>query len=253
MNAEAIRSHLGEEYPGGITVYPTLPSTNTTLHCLAKEGAAEGTVILAEEQTAGRGRLQRSFASPQGAGLYMSLLLRRPLPLPILPLLTPYAALVTAHAVEATADVKVKIKWVNDLWINEKKIAGILTEGGFTTKGEVDFAVVGIGVNLLPNALPAQLAPIAAAIGDFATPPKREVLAAAIIRSFFDELPTLTDKSFLEEYRSRSLVLGRRVTATVGSAVLTGIASSVRDDGALLLKTSEGEVALSAGEVSIKM
>ncbi len=253
MNAETIQSLLGEGYSGCITVYPTLPSTNTSLHRLATEGAAEGTVILAEEQTAGRGRRQRSFASPRGAGLYMSLLLRRPIPLPILPLLTPYAALVTSHAVEATADVKVKIKWVNDLWIGGKKIAGILTEGGFTPAGEVDFCVVGIGVNLLPNALPAQLAPIAASIGDFAVPPKREVLAAAIIRSFFEELPSLTNKSFLEEYRSRSLVLGRRVSATVGSTVLTGIASSIRDDGALLLKTPEGEVALSAGEVTLKM
>ncbi len=253
MTAEAITSLQKRAVPCRVHVFSSLASTNTTLHEMARDGAPDGTAVIALTQTAGRGRLGREFASPEGAGLYMSVLLRRELDTDRAALLTPYAALAVAEAVEATADVSVGIKWVNDLRIGDRKIAGILTEGEFTAEGRLAFLVVGIGINLASGALPPHLSDIAAAIGDVTTPPAPEVLAAAILDTFFDRLPTLLDGSFLNEYRRRSVVLGRRVTATVGDKTATGVAEAIEDDGALLIRTAEGELRLRAGEVSIRM
>ena len=236
-----------------VHVFSSLASTNTTLHEMARAGAPDGTVVIARKQTAGRGRLGREFSSPEDAGLYMSLLLRRDLSPDCVALLTPYTALAAALAVEDTADVTVGIKWVNDLRIGNGKIAGILTEGEFTPEGHLAFAVVGIGINLKSGALPPHLAGIAAAIEESATPPAPDVLAAAILDRFFDGIPSLLDGSFLEEYRRRSVVLGRRVTATVGDSTVEGIAKAIGDDGALLLDTEGGDVRLRAGEVSIRL
>ena len=253
MTEEQITSLRRSDAPCRVHVFASLASTNTTLHEMARNGAPDGTAVIALTQTAGRGRLGREFSSPEGAGLYMSLLLRRSLPDERIPLLTPYAALVAAEAVEALADVTVGIKWVNDLRIGEGKIAGILTEGEFTPDGHLAFAVVGIGINLKSGALPPHLAGIAAAIGDTAAPPPPEALAAAILDRFFDRLPSLMDNSFLEDYRRRSVVLGRCVTATVGNETVTGVAEAIEEDGALRLSTDAGVYRLRAGEVSIRL
>lgn len=253
MNASDILALLSPGISQELRVYPSLASTNTTLREWAEAGAPHGAAVIAETQTAGRGRLGRSFASPHCAGLYMSLLLREEIPTEALPLLTPYAAVAAARAVEAVSRVAVGIKWVNDLRIGEKKIAGILTEGGFSPSGGLAFAIVGIGINLLPGALPEELAPIAAAIGDFAPPPRIEALAASVLNEFFGGLASFRDGSFLSEYRRRSVVLGRTVTAIDGDRTAVGIATAIEDDGALRLRTEEGDLLLRAGEVSIRM
>lgn len=253
MTDRDILSHIKPGLTPSIRCYPSLPSTNTTLREWAEAGAPGGAGVIAEAQTAGRGRLGRSFASPVGAGLYMSLLVREAIPIGRLPLLTPYAAVAAARAIESVAELRVGIKWVNDLRVGEKKIAGILTEVGFSPSGEPAFAVVGIGINLLPGALPEELGPIAAAIGDFTLPPSREKLAAAIFNEFFGRLPSLLDGSFLSEYRRRSVVLGRTVTAIDGERTAVGVATAIEDDGALRLETEGGPLLLRAGEVSIKL
>lgn len=253
MTPQEIEALLAPDTPHAVKVFHTLPSTNTTLRALAEEGAPHGTAIIAEGQTAGRGRLQRAFSSPPGAGLYLSMLVRGTLTKKSLPLLTPYAAQAAAEAIERVANVTVGIKWVNDLRIGEKKIAGILTEGGFSPDGSPNYAVVGIGVNLTPGALPSELSTIAAAIGDFAPPPTREVLAAAILDRFYEGLPRIADGAFLTEYRKRSVVLGRTVTATDANRTFVGKAVAIEDDGALRLDTEGGTVLLRAGEVSIKL
>lgn len=253
MTAQDITALLGPATPRHLHLYPTLPSTNTTLREMAEAGAPHGTAVLAEEQTAGRGRLGRQFCSPRGAGLYISLLVKEPLPAEKLPLLTPYAAVAAARAIERVAALTVGIKWVNDLRVCERKIAGILTEGGFSPDGGLAYAVVGIGIDILPAFLPPHLDGIAAAIGDFTEPPRREVLAAALLDAFFGELSTLRDGSFMEEYRRRSVVLGRCVTAYDADRTLTGRAVAILDDGALQIETDTGTACLRAGEVSLKL
>ena len=253
MTEKDITKHLSPDTPHHVRVFSALPSTNLTLHEMAREGAPDGTAVIAEGQSAGRGRLGREFSSPRGAGLYMSVLLRRPLPADRIPLLTPYAAVVAARAVERLAPLSVGIKWVNDLRVGEAKIAGILTEGELTAEGHLTFAVIGIGVNLLPGALPPQLAGIAAAVGDFAPSPPPERLAAAILDGLYADLPTLLDGSFLADYRRRSVVLGRRVETVLEGKAITGIAESIRDDGALIINAEGERIVLNVGEVSIKL
>lgn len=253
MNEKDMKTLLSPATSAEVRVFPSLASTNTTLREWAEAGAPHGATVIAEAQTAGRGRLGRSFASPDGAGLYMSVLLRTPTEGERLPLLTPFAAVAAAEAIEALTGVTVGIKWVNDLWVGSKKIAGILTEGAFSPDGELAYAIVGIGVNLLAGCLPPELAPIAAAIGDFAPPPSREALAAAILDRLLGDTAALSTADFLPEYRRRSVVLGRQVTARDGDRTLIGVAREILDDGSLLLETPEGAVSLRAGEVSIRM
>ena len=250
---ELITSLLSADTPKHVHVYETLASTNTTLREMAEAGAPSGTAVIARMQTAGRGRLGRQFASPRDAGLYISILLRENIGISRLPLLTPYAAVAAARAVEAVSDVTVGIKWVNDLRIGEKKIAGILTEGGLSPDGGLAYAIIGIGINLLPAALPPELSDIAAAIGDYTEPPTLAVMAASLLDCFFLDLPSLQDGSFLDEYRRRSVVIGRQVRAIDGEREIVGIAEAIEDDGALRLATDGGAVHLRAGEVSIKL
>ena len=253
MTADKIIRGLAPDTPATVRVFSSLPSTNSALREWAAEGAPHGATVIAAGQTAGRGRLGRAFASPSGAGLYISMLVRSGIVPETLPLLTPYAAVAAAHAIEEVADVDVGIKWVNDLRIGERKIGGILTEGALSPEGSLDFAIVGIGINLLPNALPSELSPIAAAIGDYTSPPSAEALAASLLTHFYRGLDASLGGDFLEEYRTRSVVLGQHVEATVGDRHLSGTAVAIEDDAALRIATPDGDILLRAGEVSIKM
>ena len=138
--------------------YESLPSTNTEAVRLAAQGAEEGLCVVADEQTAGRGRLQRSGASPKGAGLYFSALLRPTIPVNRWSLITFMAALAVNDALRAACDLETDIKWPNDLLAGERKICGILAEAIETERGRA--VVVGIGVNLTKEAFPPQLAEV---------------------------------------------------------------------------------------------
>src|SRR5918994_2008411 len=139
--------------------FESLPSTNTELARQASESAGEGLSIVAEEQTAGRGRLQRAWSSPRGAGLYFSILLRPTIPQDQWPLITFMAALAVGDALHEASGVHTDIKWPNDLLSGERKICGILAEGIDTPSGRA--VILGIGINLTPAAFPAELTGVA--------------------------------------------------------------------------------------------
>lgn len=167
LSASGIRRFLPADAPLFPTVRKCLDSTNAEALRRAVDGAPEGTVIVAEEQTAGRGRRGRSFFSPAGTGIYLSILVRPALPAERAHLLTCSAAVAVAEAIEACAGVDASIKWVNDVYCRGKKVAGILTEGSFDLEGGVlQHAVVGIGVNVRPPhaGFPAEIAERAGAV-----------------------------------------------------------------------------------------
>src|SRR5215510_13717963 len=139
--------------------FESLPSTNTELARQASEGAGEGLAILAEEQTAGRGRLQRAWSSPKGAGLYFSILLQPTIEAEQWPLVTFMAALAVGDALAEASEVYTDIKWPNDLLSSERKICGILAEAVEAPTGRA--VIVGIGINLTADAYPAVLAEVA--------------------------------------------------------------------------------------------
>ena len=167
LSASGIRRFLPADAPLFPTVRKCLDSTNAEALRRAVDGAPEGTVIVAEEQTAGRGRRGRSFFSPAGTGIYLSILVRPALAAERAHLLTCSAAVAVAEAIEACAGVDASIKWVNDVYCRGKKVAGILTEGSFDLEGGVlQHAVVGIGVNVRPPhaGFPAEIAERAGAV-----------------------------------------------------------------------------------------
>ena len=143
-----ILSHLSPEYPwkDRFDFLDTVNSTNTRLKAMAMDGAPHGTVVAADRQTGGRGRLGRVFLSPAGVGMYLSILLRPQCEPGALMHLTCASAVAMCDAVETAVGVRPRIKWTNDLLYGKRKLAGILSELGFTSQGTVDYAIVGIGV-----------------------------------------------------------------------------------------------------------
>ena len=227
-----------------IRVLEEVTSTNTVCKELAEQGSPEGTVVIARRQTAGKGRLGRSFASPAGTGLYMSILLRPQFSAEESLSITTAAAAAVAGAVEAVTGKCAMIKWVNDVYLDGYKICGILTEGSadFETGG-LRYAVLGIGVNIqVPEGgFPEELRDIAGALYERDAPPETgAVLAAEILNRFFGFYQNLTDRPFLPEYRRRSLLTGRQVTLTIGSRKQTGTVLGIDGEARLQVRLESG-------------
>lgn len=243
LDRDRMASQLNSPY--AVTVMEEIPSTNAALKEMAS--ASAGTTLIAERQTAGRGRLGRSFHSPDG-GLYLSTLLRPADPNP--GRITCCAAVAAARAIESLCAAKVDIKWVNDLYLNGRKLAGILAEGVFLPDGTLTAVVLGIGVNVGVTDFPDELSSIATSLGNEGFALTREDVAAA----FLNELSrVLTDPTAMSEYRRRNLVTGRQVTVVQGNRTYTATAEGITDDGHLVVRTADGVVILSSGEVSLRL
>ena len=234
--------------------FESLPSTNTELARMASEGAAEGLAIVADEQTAGRGRLQRTWSSPKGAGLYFSILLRPAIAPSDWPLITFMAALAVGDALDEAAGVSTDIKWPNDLLSGDRKICGILAEAIETPAGRA--VVLGIGINLTPEAFPEELKTVATSVSEATgRQPERETILAALIRALSRWYSLLHERGggekILAAWSSRSsYATGRLVQVSNGDEVWQGTTCGVEHDGALRLNTSSGEMKLvRAGDV----
>ena len=236
--------------------FESLPSTNTELARLASEGAAEGVSVVADEQTAGRGRLQRAWSSPRGAGLYFSILLRPTIPQNYWPLITFMAAIAVGDALREAAGVETDIKWPNDLLSGERKICGILAESVETPTGRA--VIVGIGINLSPDAYPAEIANVATSVAEASgRAAERETLLTALLRglsrwySLLHELDGPT--KIVAAWTSRSsYASGKRVQVANGDEVWQGITRGVEPDGALRLETTDGPRIVRAGDVRLR-
>jgi BirA family biotin operon repressor/biotin-[acetyl-CoA-carboxylase] ligase len=234
--------------------FESLPSTNTEMARLASEGAEEGLSIVAEEQTAGRGRLQRAWSSPKGAGLYFSILLRPTIPQDHWPLITFVAALAVGDALGEAAGVETDIKWPNDLLSGERKICGILAEGIETPAGRA--VIVGIGINLANNAFHAELANVATSVAEASgRPAERESILAALLRALSRWYALLNEPGGREKivaaWSSRSSYAnGKAVSVSNGDEVWHGITCGLESDGALRLSTNGKIKVVRAGDVS---
>ncbi len=233
-------------------------STNSQLEKLARAGAPEGTVMTADEQTAGRGRMAREWFSPPGANLYFSLLLRPRVPPAAAVTLSLLAGLAIARAVEeVTPGLAPRIKWPNDLWIDDRKLCGILCD----MQAEADcvrYLIVGVGVNvnLLSDDWPPELARRAISLRDACGHPvSRAKLLAAILNRFEKLYRTWTEQGlapFLDTIRKRDALAGRRITLEQGGRRIAGKALGLSPDGSLLLeRDGEPPLAVWAGDVHI--
>jgi BirA family biotin operon repressor/biotin-[acetyl-CoA-carboxylase] ligase len=259
LSPAAIEKHLGdccEVFQ--IDVYKSLDSTNTMLKRLAGQGALEGRIIVALEQTSGRGRSGRAFFSPADTGIYFSLLLRPDISASDATRITTAAAVAVAEALEAVTGADARIKWVNDVFVGDKKVCGILTEGTFNMEsGGMEYAVLGIGVNVEPPAggFPGDIADIASAVclNNSVQPGLKSRLIAEILKRFWQYYTTLGDKAYIAAYKRKSFILGREIEVLSGDATRRAKAIDIDDDCRLVVRYDDGKTeALNSGEVRIK-
>ena len=237
--------------------FEELDSTNRYLKDLAAKGAGEGTVIIANKQSAGRGRLGRSFFSPEEKGIYMSVLLRPDIPLERAVLITSMAAVAVARAIGQVCGITAKIKWVNDIFLNRKKVCGILTEAGINyEKGTLEYAVLGIGVNVGEMEFPEELKEIATSVSnECGFEVSKDALIDEILAELENWYPTLADGSFLEESRKRSVLLGKEIRVVdemhpEGGYIATAV--DINELGNLIIERNGVQSVLNSGEVSIR-
>jgi len=253
---EISRWLVQREIGSSIEIHQELDSTNNRAKELAARGAPHGTIIIADSQTAGRGRFSRQFFSPLHSGIYMSIILRPSLPAECAVMITSMAAVATSRAIESVADVDVGIKWVNDLYINRRKCCGILCEASMDFEsGGLEYVVAGIGVNVARMQFPKELESIATSIeNEYQMPVSRNRLIAEIANQIAGLYPDLATGSFMAESRRRSVVIGQSVTVHSGTQSYPAEALDIDEQGHLIVRREDGQTEiLNSGEISIKL
>jgi len=241
-------------FTGPVHFFETLNSTNDLAKELAAQGAPEGAVVVAEAQTGGRGRLGREWNSPPGVGLYVSLVLRPMLPPMELPQITLTTAVAVVRAVRRVAGLAPGIKWPNDLLLNGKKLGGILTEME-TESDRIRHVVVGLGLNVNNPGFPFELAATATSLTlEAGRTFSRVHLLQAWLEEFEELYSRFLNQGFpeiLEEWKDSAVTLGKMVTVRQGPREISGQATDVAPDGALLLRIANGEmVRVTSGEIT---
>lgn len=233
----------------------TLTSTNTVLKQMATSGAPHGSVCLCEHQTAGKGRLGRSWNTVEGQGLYVSVLLRPALRPQEAPLITFATALSMARAVQEVAGADARIKWPNDLVLCGKKLCGILLEIS-ADLDQIEYVVVGTGLNVLPGAYPAELADKAISLSEVVDAPCRREILVHYLQALEDNMRLLEQDGFAgisAAYRRQCCTIGSRVHVLGISNEFTGTAVDVDASGALLVRTDDDQMhTVYSGDVSVR-
>lgn len=239
--------------PFNIKTHKEVTSTNTLLREAAINGASEFSCIIAEYQSAGRGRLGRNFHSPMNTGLYMSILLRPNFKPEEATLLTPLVAVALCQAIETTLNLTPKIKWVNDVFVNNKKVSGILTEAALSLElNTLDYVIIGIGINIYEptEGFPDELKNIATSLLSEKKDNIRNILTAEILKNIHDLYINFNDKSFINSYKSHSLVIGKEIKYQEKTAK----AIDIDENCHLIVKDDLGNInTLKSGEISIKI
>ena len=245
-----LKMALGE-LPLSVYLYSEIDSTNSQAKRHAMDGGTAPAVFLAESQSGGRGRMGRSFYSPAYTGIYLSLLFQ------ILPnasdtvLLTTAASVAVLRAIRSVTGIEAGIKWVNDLYVEGRKVCGILAESFFC--GEERYGILGVGINLDTAEFPEALRETAGSLN----PQKkglRNALAAEVIQELYGLVKEGAVCDFIEEYRAHSMVLGQAVVYTQNQETKCGVAEAIDERGRLLVRHEDGTAALLAsGEISLRL
>lgn len=258
LNVKTIRSHLGE-CPWRVYLFGEVDSTNTMLKKMGRVGTPAGTVVVADRQNGGRGRLGRTFLSPGGVGVYLSALIRPDCAPTELMHLTCAVAVAMCDAVEAAFGFRPTIKWTNDLVVGKRKLGGILTELGLDPKtGRVDHAVLGIGINCnqLEEDFDESIRNIATSLrmvtGHEAD---RNLLIAEMVKALeaMDRVLLCSPDDLLARYRRDCMTLGQQVSIVRGDEIRHAHALDIDSEGGLIVRYDSGETdTITSGEVSVR-
>ena len=259
LSTEGIRLGLNEKYHFcQLEVHKTLDSTNEEIKRRVPDGGLHGLTILAEEQTRGKGRLGRNFYSPSGTGIYMSILLKPDLDGTDAVLITTAASVAVCLGIQTVLGVEPQIKWVNDVYLEERKICGILTEAISDFEiGKIDSVIVGIGINYRTTDFPEELEDRAGSLEAELSVPRNK-LVSAILNEFWNIYEHLTERKFMEEYRKHSNVIGKTVRFLENNRWQEANALDIDNDGGLVVEYAgeNGETVrriLHTGEITVRM
>ncbi len=261
FTTESVRKDLGDGTDAlglFVTVVDESESTNKEMKAAAKDGAPEGTCLIAKKQTAGKGRLGRKFFSPK-RGIYLSFILKPRLSMQDSMMLTTIAAVAVRDAIEEVCGVDTGIKWVNDVYIGNKKVAGILTEATADIETQtLNFGVVGIGINVTDpeGGWPEELKEIAGSIyGEkMASPGVMSKLSAAVIKNYFEYYRKLPERTFMESYAKNQILTGKDIYVIKPESSIKATALGVDREGRLMVRYEDGrEETIFTGEVSVRL
>lgn len=259
LSSEGIMLQLKENYQNyKIFVHKTIDSTNMEVKRKALEGAEHGTAVLAEEQTCGRGRRGRNFYSPAGTGIYMSVLFRpsREQSGDVV-LITTAAAVAICRAIRSVLHEEPEIKWVNDVYLRGKKVCGILTEAvSDFESGQIDTVIVGIGINyrMPENGFPEEISEIAGAVCTETDKVPRNTLVAAVLNELYGLYEGLAERTYMEDYRKWSNVIGREVRFSSNNDWIEAKALDIDENGGLVVALENGErQVLRTGEITLRI
>jgi BirA family transcriptional regulator, biotin operon repressor / biotin---[acetyl-CoA-carboxylase] ligase len=246
----------GLRFGQSVRWYARVGSTNDEAKRLAEAGAPEGLLVMAEEQTAGRGRAGRTWHTPPGSGLAVSLVLRPKLPPDLAPRLSMLAGVSTCEGIELASGLQPQLKWPNDVLVNGRKAGGILVESAMAGE-RLDFAVLGIGLNVseapTAQAVDFQAISLNEAAGSAVNPLQvlRSILERMEVR--YDQLAPAENPALYEAWSQRVVWLGERVAALTAQGEVSGVAEQVAEDGALLVRVNTGAlVRVLAGDVRLR-
>lgn len=228
--------------------YPDVPSTNDVALALAERGAEEGRLVIANAQSAGRGRQGRAWASPAGAGLYFSAVLKPHAR--AVPLLTIAAGVAVAEGIQTATGLSPRLKWPNDVYVSERKVAGVLAEAG----SDVHYVILGIGINVLPAAYPPEIASRATSLeGELGRAVDRGLLLTECLSALaarYTDLQHGRADAVMDAWRGRAAsTFGRTVRWEASGVAREGVAENIDATGALVVRTDSGPVRLISGEV----
>lgn len=256
--SDGIKAFLSEKTKSrlNINTVRSIGSTNKEVKNVALSGEGEGYLLACGHQSEGKGRLGRSFYSPEDTGVYMSLLLRPSIKPQNAVLITTAAAVSVCNALTRLGVENASVKWVNDIFIGDKKVCGILTEAAFDIENNMlDHAILGVGINMYPpkEGFPEDIKAVAGAVFTEREEDLRNRFIAFFVESFMEYYENLENKAFMEEYSRRCFVLGKDIHIIRGSEITRAKAVSLDENCGLIVKKENGETeTISSGEISVR-
>lgn len=257
LSSQGIQKYLNSQCRNmELTVLPTVCSTNAMMREKAESGAPQGCAVISNEQTQGRGRYGRNFFSPQGTGIYMSLLLRPSnYSASQAVRITTMAAVAMCEAIEEVSDEQAQIKWVNDIFVKGKKVCGILTEASFGLEsGTLEYAVLGVGINVYypKEGFPEELRQTAGAVFECTQDDVKNKLTAAFLNGFMEFYQAQDQSGYVRKYRERSLAVGKHISVIFADQARNAVVYGVDEECRLLVRYDDGQTErLSYGEIKI--